>query len=189
MAAIPTKLNLGTEAPPFALPDVRTGKVVSSDHLTAGPLLVIWICNHCPYVKRVREGLVSLGKDYAGSPVDMVAISSNDAENYPDDSPEELARIADEVGYPFPVLFDETQDVAKAYGAVCTPDFFLFDAHRLLVYRGQFDAARPGNELAVTGVDLRAAIDAVLAGEAVPGDQTPPIGCSIKWKPGTEAAV
>jgi peroxiredoxin len=189
MAATPTDLNLGTEAPPFALPDVRTGKVVSSDDLTAGPLLVIWICNHCPYVKRVREGLVSLGKDYAGSPVDIVAISSNDAENYPDDSPEELARIADEVGYPFPVLFDETQQVAKAYGAVCTPDFFLFDADRLLVYRGQFDAARPGNEVDVTGVDLRAAIDAVLAGEPVPRDQTPPIGCSIKWKPGNEPAA
>ena len=117
------------------------------------------------------------------------AISSNDAESYPDDSPEELARIADEVGYPFPVLFDETQAVARAYGAVCTPDFFLFDAHHRLVYRGQFDAARPGNDLAVTGVDLRAAIDAVLAGEPVADDQTPPIGCSIKWKPGAEPAV
>lgn len=186
MAASPTKLDLGTEAPSFTLPDVRTGQVVSSDDLSAGPLLVIWVCNHCPYVKRIRYGLVALGTDYAGSDVDIVAISSNDADRYPDDSPEELARIADEVGYPFPLLFDETQDVARAFGAVCTPDIFLFDADRRLVYRGQFDSARPGNDLPVTGEDLRAAIDAVLGGEPVPEEQVPPIGCSIKWKPGNE---
>jgi len=189
VAVSSTMLDLGTLAPHFALADVRTGQVVDSDRLTAGPLLVMFICNHCPYVKHVRPGLVALGEDYADAPIDIVAISSNDADNYPDDSPEELARIADEVGYRFPVLFDADQSVAKAFRAACTPDFFLFDADRRLVYRGQFDSSRPANDLPVTGHDIRTAIDAVLAGEPVPEDQVPSRGCSIKWKPGNEPAT
>lgn len=186
MAVNSTMQALGTEAPAFSLEDVRTGDMVSTDDLNAGPLLVMFICNHCPYVKHVRPGLVGLGEHYAGSPLDIVAISSNDAERYPDDAPEELARVADEAGYPFPVLFDATQEVARAYGAVCTPDFFLFDADRRLVYRGQLDDSRPGNDVPVTGEDLRSAIDAVLAGACVPEVQQPSVGCSIKWKPGNE---
>lgn len=186
MAANSTMRALGTEAPPFSLQDVRTGDKISTDDLAAGPLLVMFVCNHCPYVKHVRPGLVALGQDYADSPLDIVAISANDAERYPDDAPEQLARVADEAGYPFPVLFDATQEVALAYGAVCTPDFFLFDADRRLVYRGQMDSSRPGNDIPLTGEDLRAAIDAVLTGEPVPEDQQPSVGCSIKWKPGNE---
>jgi peroxiredoxin len=180
------KAELGVVAPSFALPDVRTGQTISSDDLTTGPLLVMFICNHCPYVKHVRQGLAELGRDYTDAPIDIVAISSNDADAYPDDSPDELARVADEVGYPFPLLYDETQEVARAFGAVCTPDFFLFDRDRRLVYRGQMDDSRPGNAIPVTGSDLRAAIDTVLAGEKVPELQKPTIGCSIKWKPGNE---
>lgn len=186
MAVSSRRTELGAPAPAFALPDVRTGRTVSSDDFTAGPLLVMFICNHCPYVKHVRQGLVELGRDYADAPIDIVAISSNDADAYPDDSPSELARVADEVGYPFPLLYDETQEVAKAFGAVCTPDFFLYDRDRRLVYRGQMDDSRPGNSIPVTGKDLRAAIDAVLAGDPVPEEQKPSIGCSIKWKPGNE---
>lgn len=186
MAVSSLKAELGAPAPTFALPDVHTGRTLSSDDLIAGPLLVMFICNHCPYVKHVRQGLVEVGRDYANAPIDIVAISSNDADNYPDDSPEELARVADEVGYPFPLLYDATQEVAKAFGAVCTPDFFLYDRDRRLVYRGQMDDSRPRNSIPVTGSDLRAAIDAVLAGDPVPEDQKPSIGCSIKWKPGNE---
>ena len=186
MAVSSLKAELGAPAPTFALPDVRTGRTLSSDDLIAGPLLVMFICNHCPYVKHVRQGLVEVGRAYANAPIDIVAISSNDADNYPDDSPEELARVADEVGYPFPLLYDATQEVAKAFGAVCTPDFFLYDRDRRLVYRGQMDDSRPRNSIPVTGSDLRAAIDAVLAGDPVPEDQKPSIGCSIKWKPGNE---
>ncbi|MFP3913803.1 MAG: thioredoxin family protein [Actinomycetota bacterium] len=186
MAVSSTMRELGTEAPPFSLGDVRSGEMVSSDDLNAGPLLVMFICNHCPYVKHVRPGLVALGEDYADAPIDIVAISSNDAQNYSDDAPGELARVAEEAGYGFPVLFDETQEVARAYGAVCTPDFFLFDADRRLVYRGQFDDSRPGREVPVTGRDLRAAMDSVLAGDPPPDEQRPSVGCSIKWKPGNE---
>jgi peroxiredoxin len=181
-----TMRALGTEAPSFSLPDVRTGHQVSTDELEAGPLLVMFICNHCPYVKHALPGLVTLGMDYRESPIDIVAVSSNDADTYPDDAPAELARVAQEAGYPFPVLFDESQEVARAYGAVCTPDFFLFDSDRRLAYRGQFDGSRPGNHMPVTGEDLRAAIDAVLADAPVPGQQRPSVGCSIKWKPGNQ---
>ncbi len=185
MAVTSTMLPLGTEAPPFALNDVRTGSVVSSDDLT-GPMLVMFICNHCPYVKHLRRGLASLSEDYARAPIDIVAISSNDVDSHPDDDPRELARVADEAGYRFPLLYDQSQEVARAYRAVCTPDFFLFDGDHRLIYRGQFDGARPGNDVPVTGEDLRAAIDAVIAGTDVSEDQRPSMGCSIKWKAGNE---
>lgn len=178
--------TLGTDAPDFALTDVRTEEVVSRSDFDGRPLAVLFICNHCPYVKRIQPGLASLGSDYAGTDVAIVGISSNDADTYPDDSPAELARVADEVGYMFPLLYDEDQSVAKAYGAVCTPDIYLFDRGHRLVYRGQFDDARPRNDEPVTGRDLRAAIDAVLAGHDVPGEQVPSIGCGIKWKPGNQ---
>jgi len=189
MAATSTMLALGTDAPDFALPDVRTGRILrlaDFDHRKA--LLVMFICRHCPYVGHVRKGLARLGRDYADADVGIVAISSNDPEAYPEDAPGSLAEEADAGGYTFPYLFDETQEVAKAYAAACTPDFFLFDAGRKLVYRGQFDASRPGNGVPVTGEDLRAAIDAVVADRAVAEAQRPSIGCSIKWHPGNEPA-
>lgn len=186
MAVTSLMLPLGTEAPHFKLPDVRTGADLSIDDLSAGPLLVMFICNHCPYVLHVREGLVALGRDYEDATIDIVAISSNDAEQYPDDAPAALAEAADELDFRFPVLYDETQQVAKDYRAACTPDFFLFDADRRLSYRGQFDGSRPSNDVPVTGADLRAAIDAVLAGDALPDEQRPSMGCGIKWKPGNE---
>jgi peroxiredoxin len=186
MATEATTRTLGTIAPDFALPDVRTDDTVKRADFDGRPLAVLFICNHCPYVKRIRPGLAALGADYAGTDVAIVGISSNDAVNYPDDSPAELARVADEFGYAFPLLYDEDQSIARAYGAVCTPDIFLFDRAHRLVYRGQFDDARPRNDEPVTGRDLRTAIDAVLAGLAVDEDQTPPIGCGIKWKPGNE---
>lgn len=176
--------TLGTTAPDFALPDVRTGAVVKRADFEGRPLAVLFICNHCPYVKRIQPGLAALGSDYAGTDVAIVGISSNDAEAYPDDSPAELARVADEVGYVFSVLYDEDQSIAKAYEAVCTPDIYLFDRDHRLVYRGQFDDARPRNDEPVTGRDLRMAIDAVLAGREVPEEQVPSVGCGIKWKPG-----
>lgn len=186
MAISSTMLPLGTEAPRFALPDVRSGGVVSSDDLDAGPLLVMFVCNHCPYVQHIRNGLTALGEDYRTSPIDIVAVNSNDADQYPDDAPAELARVADDLGYTFPVLYDEDQQVATSYGAACTPDFFLFDADRRLAYRGQFDGSRPGGNDPVTGSDLRAAIDAVLAGGTPSANQQPSRGCGIKWKPGNQ---
>ena len=187
MVATPsTMLPLGTVAPDFALPDTA-GRVVSlRDYATSPALLVMFICNHCPYVKHVRAELARLGRDYAARGVGIVAISANDAERYPADGPEAMRQEKAEAGYPFPYLYDETQEVARAYRAACTPDFFLFDGARRLVYRGQLDDSRPGNGLPVTGADLRAALDAVLAGAAVPADQVPSIGCNIKWKPGNE---
>lgn len=179
-------LALGTVAPDFALPDTR-GKIVSlADFRGAPALLVFFICNHCPYVKHVRAELARLGRDYQPRGVAVVGISANDAQNYPEDSPARMAEEAREAGYTFPYLFDETQQVAKAYRAACTPDFFLFDGQQRLVYRGQLDGSRPGNGLPVTGQDLRAALDAVLAGRAVAKDQQPSLGCNIKWKPGNE---
>ena len=176
-------LALGTAAPDFVLRDVGNGNTVRRDDFRGRKgLLVMFICTHCPYVKHVEKGLAKLGEDYAGKPLRMVAISSNDAGMYPDDSPEGLKEQAHRLGFHFPYLYDETQDVARAYKAVCTPDFFLFDADLKLVYRGQFDASRPGNGIPVTGNDLRAAIDAVLAGKSVSPDQRPSIGCNIKWK-------
>ena len=180
-------LALGTEAPDFALPDVTTGGLVQrSDFDARRALLVMFICRHCPYVRHVRTGLAELGRDYRDREVGIVAISSNDPVAYPEDSPESLAEEARKAGYAFPYLFDETQEVAKAYSAACTPDFFLFDADRKLAYRGQFDSSRPGNGVPVTGQDLRAAIDAVLADGPVPEDQRPSVGCTIKWPAGNE---
>ena len=182
MATASTMLALGTELPAFSLPDVRTGGIVDTDDLKGDALLVLFLCNHCPYVKRIMSGLAQFGRDYQASGLDMVAVASNDATTHPEDSPEELAKVADRNDYVFPVLYDESQDVARAFTAACTPDFFLFDRDRKLVYRGQFDDARPSNEVEVTGADLRAAVDAVLAGASVSDEQRPSLGCSIKWK-------
>jgi peroxiredoxin len=187
VAGTSTMLALGTEAPDFSLPDVTTGEQVRrSDFDDKKALLVMFICQHCPYVRHVRRGLADLGRDYVGGDVGIVAISANDPAAYPEDAPESLAEEAREAGYTFPYLFDETQEVAKAYTAACTPDFFLFDADRGLAYRGQFDSSRPRNGDPVTGRDLRRAIDAVLADGSVPHDQRPSVGCTIKWLPGNE---
>jgi peroxiredoxin len=189
MAATSTMLALGTEAPDFALPDVLTNRTVSlSGFDDASALLVMFICAHCPYVGHVRPELARLGRDFADSALAIVAISSNDPESYPEDSPKGLAEESRDAGYDFPYLFDETQEIAKAYTAACTPDFFLFDSDRKLVYRGQLDSSRPKNGVPVTGEDLRAAIDAVLTGGKVTDDQRPSVGCSIKWRPGNEPA-
>lgn len=182
MATASTMLPLGTKVPDFSLPDVRSASTVSVGDFTQKGLLVMFICNHCPYVKLVQPGLVSLGNDYEDSDLAIVAIAPNDAIAYPDDSPDEMARVADELGYAFPVLYDESQEVARAFTAACTPDFFLFDPDRALVYRGQFDGARPGNGVPVTGESLRTAIEALLSDQPMPKDQFPSLGCSIKWK-------
>jgi hypothetical protein len=175
-------LPLGTELPHFRLEDVRTREEVSSKEFDQPALLVMFICNHCPYVKLIQPGLVALGRDYQERPLAILAVASNDALLYPEDGPDELARVAGELGHQFPVLYDETQEVARAFTAACTPDFFLFDADRRLAYRGQFDDARPGNGRAVTGASLREAIEAILAGEPAPREQRPSMGCSIKWR-------
>ena len=181
-----TMLPLGTKAPDFRLPDT-TGKPVSlKDFSSARALLVVFMCNHCPYVKHVRSGLAQLARDYQPRGLAMVGISSNDVANYPADSPAKMAEEAKAAGYIFPYLYDETQSVAKGYRAACTPDFYLFDQGQRLVYRGQMDDSRPGNGIPVTGKDLRAALDAVLAGKPVSPDQKVSIGCNIKWKPGNE---
>jgi len=181
-----TMLELGKQAPGFSLPDTE-GKTVSlEDFAGAKALLVAFICNHCPFVKHIAAELASLARDYQERGVAVVGINSNDVANYPDDSPEKMAEEAKNRGYTFPYLFDEPQDVAKAYMAACTPDFYVFDAEQRLVYRGQLDESRPGNDVPVTGKDLRAALNAVLAGGPVLGDQKPSIGCNIKWKPGNE---
>ncbi len=189
MAVTSTMLPLGTSAPDFKLRDTVSGDTYSlGDFEGRAALVVMFLCNHCPYVQHVRHGLAELGRDYAEADVGIVAISSNDVESYPSDGPEAMAQEAAAVGYTFPYLFDETQEVAKAYTAACTPDFFLFDGDRKLVYRGQLDSSRPGSLTKVTGEDLRAAIDAVLAGQPVPEDQRPSMGCGIKWKPGNAPA-
>lgn len=189
MALTPsTMLPLGTSAPAFSLPDTA-GKTVSiSDFAGAPALLVMFICNHCPFVKHVRGGLAQLGVDYLPRGAAIVAISSNDAHAFPDDSPQKMAIEAKQAGYGFPYLYDESQAVARAYQAACTPDFFLFDRERRLVYRGQLDDSRPGNGIPVTGSDLRQALDAALAGRPVAASQKPSIGCNIKWKAGNEPA-
>jgi len=175
-------LPLGTSAPPFSLPDV-SGKTVSiADFQNAPALLVMFICNHCPYVKHVRSGIAQLARDYQAKGVAVVAISSNDVVSHPDDSPAKMAIEAKDAGYTFPYLYDESQAVARSYQAACTPDFFLFNREKQLVYRGQLDDSRPGNGVPVTGKDLRAALDAVLAGKPLVADQKPSIGCNIKWK-------
>ena len=182
-----TMLPLGTRAPEFSLTNTVDGKKVSlGDFKNKRGLLVMFICNHCPFVKHLRDALAKFGQEYQEKGLGIVAISSNDVENYPADSPEKMKQEAKEAGYSFPYLYDESQEVAEAYTAACTPDFFLFDQDRALVYRGQFDDSRPGNGLPITGKDLRAACDAVLAGREVPEPQRPSIGCNIKWKPDNE---
>jgi peroxiredoxin len=176
-------LELGVQAPDFALSDVVTGKIVHRDDFAGRKaLLVMFICAHCPYVKHIENGLAALGKDYAGQPIAIVAISSNDVNSHPADSPDKLKQQAQTLDFAFPYLYDQSQAVARAYKAACTPDFFLFDAGFHLIYRGQFDSSRPGNRVPVTGEDLRAAIEATLAGKAPLADQRPSIGCNIKWK-------
>jgi peroxiredoxin len=185
MSVPSTMLTLGTLAPSFNLSDVTTGQRVSlSDSSQKELLLVIFLCQHCPYVKHIQGELARLGKDYGSKNVGIVAISSNDVKNYPEDSPEHLKSMAAECGFNFPVLYDETQEVAKAYRAACTPEFYLFDAKRELIYRGQLDDSRPKNTLPVTGKDLRNALDSALAHQPIEGEQKPGIGCNIKWKPG-----
>ena len=183
-----TMQELGTQAPDFALPDTEGNTVRVSDFEGAPALVVIFMCNHCPFVKHLREALADFARDYREKGMAIVAISANDVESHPDDSPEAMAREKAEAGYDFPYLFDESQAVAKAYKAACTPDFFLFDADFRLAYRGQFDDSRPGNDEPVTGNDLRAAADAVLAGKPVPEPHKPSIGCNIKWRPGNAPA-
>lgn len=182
-----TMQKLNTKAPDFELPDVVTNETVSlSDFEESEALLVIFMCNHCPYVKNIKEGLVDFANDYDEEELGIVAVSSNDVENYPDDGPEKMAAEAEEFGYPFPYLYDEDQEAAKAYRAACTPDFFLYNSDRKLVYRGQFDDSRPGNDEPVTGEDLREAVDLLLDDGSVVEEQRPSIGCNIKWKPGNE---
>src|SRR5512140_2777752 len=179
-----TMLPLGTQAPGFHLPDPSGILVSLADFKDASALLVVFMCNHCPYVKHIRDGLARLAREYHPRGVATVVINSNEVANYPADSPAKMAVEAASAGYVFPYLYDETQAVAKAYRAACTPDLYLFDKEQRLVYRGQFDDSRPGNGLPVTGKDVRAALEAVLAGKAVSPNQKPSIGCNIKWKPG-----
>ncbi|MGI9280839.1 MAG: thioredoxin family protein [Endozoicomonas sp.] len=180
MALTPSNMiELGSPAPDFNLSDPASGREVALQEVRKEKgLLVMFICNHCPYVVHLEEALVQLGKEYADRDLGIVAISANDAEAFPGDAPDKMALKS----YPFPYLYDETQAVAKAYDAACTPDFFLFDAELKCVYRGQFDDSRPGNDKPVTGGDLKSAMDAVLAGESVSENQSPSVGCNIKWK-------
>jgi peroxiredoxin len=180
-----TMKKLGTPAADFKLVNVD-GRIVGLNEFKNKPLLVIFMCNHCPFVKHVADGLTKLANDYLPKGMAIVGINSNDAAAHPQDSPEQMVHEAEQRGYPFPYLFDETQEVAKAYGAACTPDFFLYDKNHKLAYRGQLDASRPGNNVPVTGSDLRAALDAVLAAKPASEKQIPSIGCNIKWKVGSE---
>ncbi len=188
MALTPsTMLELGTAAPDFQLPDVVSGQTISlATFAEKKALLVMFICRHCPYVKHVQTELAKIGKDYANQRVGIVAISANNVETHPGDAPDKLKEMAAELGFEFPFCYDETQKVAQAYTAACTPDFFVFDSDRKLIYRGQLDDSRPGSDRPVTGEDLRAAIDAILADQPISSDQKPSIGCNIKWKPGNE---
>ena len=188
MARTPsTMLELGTLAPDFRLPDPSTGKTVSlSDRADARAYLVAFISNHCPFVQAIRHEFARVGREYSAKGVAVFAINANDAESYPADAPEAMVDEARRFGYTFPYLFDESQQVAKAYRAACTPDFFLFDAERRLVYRGQFDGARPGNDVPVDGRDLRGALEALLDGRPQTDQQRPSLGCNIKWKQGNE---
>ena len=182
-----TMLPLGTAAPEFQLPDVVSGKTISLATLSGSKaLLVMFICQHCPFVKHVQSELAQIGRDYSDRPLGIVAISANDVANYPDDSPEKLKQMAQDLGFNFPVCYDENQSVSKAYTAACTPDFFLFDGSNKLVYRGQLDDSRPSTDIPVTGKDLRQAIEAVLSDRELDFEQKPSIGCNIKWKPGNE---
>ena len=181
-----TMLPLGTPAPDFSLPDTE-GKIVSlSDFRDAPALLVVFMCNHCPYVKHIAQEFAELALEYQKKGVAVVGINSNDWQTFPEDSPQKMAEEVKHRGYTFPYLYDETQQVAKAYRAACTPDFYLFDRDRKLVYRGQMDDSRPGSDVDVTGRDLRIALDAVLAGKPIGENQRPSLGCNIKWRPGNE---
>ena len=183
MAATPSNMRaLGTPAPQFVLPDTRSGRSVSLNDFAGKPLLVMFICNHCPFVIHVREQLAQIGREYGQKEVGIVAINSNDVASYPEDSPKKMKEVAQIAGFSFPYVFDETQEVARAFDAACTPDFYVYDRAHNLVYRGQLDASRPGNGIPVTGRDLRGALDAVCAGVPVEGVQLPSIGCNIKWK-------
>ncbi len=188
MARTPsTMLSLGTKAPEFNLPDTVSGKTISlNDFSDRQGLLVMFICQHCPFVIHVKSELAKLGEDYLPKNLGIVAISSNDVENYPEDSPEKLKAMAEEYSFNFPVCYDETQEVAKAYQAACTPDFYLFDRDFKLAYRGQLDDSRPSLDIPVTGKDLRDAIDSLLANKPIPEPQKPSLGCNIKWKAGNE---
>lgn len=180
------ELPIGAKAPDFSFPNID-GKIISLKNFADAPtLLVLFICNHCPYVQHLREHLAQLVKEYQAEGVAVVGINSNDVERYPDDAPDKMAEVAKRYGFTFPYLLDESQEVAKAYRAACTPDFFLFDKERKLIYRGQYDDSRPNNNIPVTGKDLRTALDAALADRPVPQDQVPSLGCGIKWKPGNE---
>jgi len=179
-----TMMDLGTVAPSFSLSDVRTGKNVSPTK-SGKPLLVMFLCKHCPFVVHVKEELARIGKDYAGK-VDVIAISANDAASHPDDSPANLKKMAEDLGFVFPLCHDESQEIALAYTAACTPDFFLFDADHKLAYRGQLDGSRPSNQVKVDGRDLRAAMDKLLAGSRPSATQYPSVGCNIKWKAGKQ---
>ena len=182
-----TMLPLGTTAPEFQLSDVVSGKTISLDTFAdSQALLIMFICQHCPFVKHVQSELAKIGRDYSQQPLGIVAISANDVANYPDDSPEKLKQMAEELNFNFPLCYDESQEVSKAYTAACTPDFFLFDRDNKLVYRGQLDDSRPSTDILVTGKDLRSAIDAVLQNRKIDFEQKPSIGCNIKWKPGNE---
>ena len=182
-----TMLALGTAAPKFQLPDVVSGKTISLDsYADSQALLVMFICQHCPFVIHVREELAKIGQDYQDRPLGIVGISANDVANYPNDSPEKLKQMAQEFNFNFPVCYDESQEVSKTYTAACTPDFFLFDRDNKLVYRGQLDDSRPGNGFPITGQDMRQAIDLTLEGTEIDFAQKPSIGCNIKWKPGNE---
>ena len=186
MAATPsTMLPLGTQIPAFSLPNSVDGRMVSpEDYKGAVALVVMFICNHCPFVKHVMKELGALAGDYAPKRVGFIAINANDVAAYPDDAPDRMKELAQAEGWSFPFLYDETQEVAKAFQAACTPDFYVFGAEQRLIYRGQLDDSRPGNDVPVTGRDIRAALDAVLAGKEVPKDQNPSIGCNIKWRMG-----
>lgn len=178
--------GLGTRAPDFRLPDTGKNEVSLSDFDSSKALLVVFMCNHCPYVKHIRKALADFARKNEPRGLAVVGINSNDATTHPADSPEKMVEEVKNIGYTFPYLYDESQDVAKAYGAVCTPDFFLYDADRKLVYRGQFDDSRPGNDVEVTGKDVQTAVDAVLEGREVSQEQTASVGCNIKWRPGNE---
>ncbi len=181
-----TMQELGSEAPEFDLPAVQGERIRLADFADAKGLLVVFMCNHCPYVKHIRASLADFARDYQNRGIAIVGINANDVRSHPDDSPERMAEEVRDAGYVFPYLYDESQQVARAYSAACTPDFFLYDGGHRLVYRGQFDDSRPSNGVPATGVDLRAAADALLAGEPISREQKPSVGCNIKWKPGNE---
>lgn len=187
MARTPsTMLDLGTPAPHFSLPEPATGKTITLDDYKQQPVLVVFMCNHCPYVIHLREELVRFADEYRAKGLVTIAINANDIENYPADSPEKMIADVEQFNYAFPYLFDESQEVAKSYQAACTPDFFMFDQQHILFYRGQFDGSRPRNDIPVTALDMRSAADKLLAGESAPSEQKPSLGCNIKWKAGNE---